>query len=120
MRSLQKALETAIAAGDVGSLDGWTLTNATGISANGKYICGTGTNPMGQTEAWVACLPKFCYTNCDGSSTAPVLTAGDIQCFMNAFANGLPYANCDNSRFPPVLNVNDFACFMTKFAAGCW
>ena len=29
-----------------------------------------------------------CYANCDGSTAAPVLTANDFQCFLNAFAAG--------------------------------
>jgi probable HAF family extracellular repeat protein len=40
---------------------GWTLTDATGISVAGDVvtIAGTGTNPDGDTEAWVAsyCVP---------------------------------------------------------------
>ena len=39
-------------------LTGWTLTSANGISADGLTIVGVGTNPAGQTEAWVATLPE--------------------------------------------------------------
>lgn len=120
MRRLQDVMQLAIAGEDTGELDGWTLTNATSISADGKYICGAGINPKGQTEGWIAKLPWYCYANCDGSSTPPILNAADMQCFLNAFASGLPQANCDNSRLPPVLNVNDFNCFLQKFAVGCW
>ena len=38
------------------NLTGWTLTEAKGISADGKVIVGYGTNPSGQTEAWFANL----------------------------------------------------------------
>ena len=34
------------------NLDGWTLTKATSISSNGRYIVGYGTNPSGQTDAF--------------------------------------------------------------------
>jgi probable HAF family extracellular repeat protein len=37
-------------------LAGWTLTDATGISANGRIIVGYGINPDGNTEAWRADL----------------------------------------------------------------
>jgi hypothetical protein len=69
-----------------------------------------------------------CYTNCDGSTTSPVLNVDDFTCFINAFAIGqtLPpaqqitdYANCDSSTAPPVLNVDDFTCFINQFALGC-
>jgi len=46
--------ETLIGAGlDV---SGWTLDEATGISADGFTIVGNGINPLGKSEAWVANL----------------------------------------------------------------
>jgi uncharacterized membrane protein len=46
--------ETLIGAGlDV---SGWTLSSANAISADGFTIVGSGTNPSGQSEAWVANL----------------------------------------------------------------
>ncbi len=38
-------------------LNGWTLVNATGVSADGRVIVGLGTNPAGNLEAWMAVLP---------------------------------------------------------------
>ncbi len=63
--------------------------------------------------------PPPCYANCDASTTNPVLTANDFQCFLNAFASGTSYANCDASTTNPVLTANDFQCFLNAFAAGC-
>ncbi|MCA2692911.1 MULTISPECIES: PEP-CTERM sorting domain-containing protein [unclassified Microcystis] len=52
MRSLQ-----AVLTNDYGlNLTGWTLREATGISADGLSIVGFGTNPNGLTEAWIARL----------------------------------------------------------------
>ena len=62
---------------------------------------------------------RTCYANCDLSAAAPVLTANDFQCFLNAFAMGASYANCDGSTTIPVLTANDFQCFLNAFAAGC-
>jgi probable HAF family extracellular repeat protein len=103
------------------NLNGWVLTEARGISANGRVIVGTGTNPAGNVEAWRVDLGAAppCYANCDGSTAAPILNVNDFTCFMNRYAGGDPYANCDGSTVVPVLNVNDFTCFMNKYAAGC-
>lgn len=38
----------------LGDLSGGTLYDATGISADDRTIVGTGRNPNGQTEAWLA------------------------------------------------------------------
>ena len=38
-------------------LTGWTLTSANGVSDDGQTIVGTGVNPDGHTEAWIATLP---------------------------------------------------------------
>ena len=38
------------------SLEGWTLTSATDISANGRTIVGNGTNSDGNAEGWIAML----------------------------------------------------------------
>ncbi len=62
---------------------------------------------------------SFCYVNCDGSESPPILNANDFQCFLNAFAAGSLYANCDGSTAVPVLNANDFQCFLNKYAVGC-
>jgi hypothetical protein len=60
-----------------------------------------------------------CTANCDGSSTAPILTANDFSCFLTAYAGGLCAANCDESTAPPLLNANDFTCFLNRFVQGC-
>jgi hypothetical protein len=36
----------------------WTNLGASGVSADGRTIVGTGTNPMGQTEAWIVTVPE--------------------------------------------------------------
>jgi len=39
-------------------LAGWNLWRATAVSADGRTIVGTGVNPDGQTEAWMAVIPE--------------------------------------------------------------
>jgi len=60
-----------------------------------------------------------CYPNCDCSTEAPILAAGDFVCFINAFRAGDSYANCDGSTGTPSLTAGDFVCFLNAFRAGC-
>lgn len=39
-------------------LTGWSLTNASGISSDGLTLVGTGRNPLGHAEAWIAHIPE--------------------------------------------------------------
>ena len=39
-------------------LTGWTLTTATDLSADGLTVVGTGINPDGNAEAWIATIPE--------------------------------------------------------------
>lgn len=56
-RSIQEMLENEFGL----NLTGWTLNSATGISADGLTIVGTGTNPIGQTEGWIASIVDLGY-----------------------------------------------------------
>jgi hypothetical protein len=54
MRSLREVLVNDFGLG--ASLAGWTLTSANDISVDGQFIVGSGTNPSGNGEAWMARL----------------------------------------------------------------
>ncbi len=77
----------------------------------------TVSNACGPVTSQHILLNLACGINCDGSYNAPVLTANDFQCYLNAFASGDSYANCDKSTGTPMLTANDFQCFMNKYAA---
>ena len=51
---LQTVLKDEYDLGD--SLEGWQLRRATEISPNGRFIIGSGTNPQGDNEFWLARL----------------------------------------------------------------
>ena len=55
-RNLQDVLADEF--GLASELQDWTLTEATGISADGRTIVGTGTNPSGNQEAWRVVLDQ--------------------------------------------------------------
>lgn len=101
------------------SMTGWRLDAATGISADGTVIVGYGRTPSAEMGAWVARVPRFCYANCDGSTSSPVINVEDFVCFQQRFVAEDPYANCDGSTSPPVINVEDYVCFQQRFVAGC-
>ncbi|MBX9792466.1 MAG: PEP-CTERM sorting domain-containing protein [Pirellulales bacterium] len=42
----------------VTNVTGWTLTQATAVSADGRTIVGRGINPDGNGEAWIATVPE--------------------------------------------------------------
>ena len=78
-------------------------------------------NPIGPMIAfWTAPgTTNACYANCDQSTSNPLLTANDFQCFLNEYAAGTSYANCDGSTNVPALTANDFQCFLNAYAGGC-
>jgi uncharacterized membrane protein len=53
LRNLQQVLTS-----DGLDLTGWTLTEATGISADGRTIVGEGVDPGGVLNAWIAVVPE--------------------------------------------------------------
>ncbi len=93
-----------------------TLSGTIGQSLCGQTSAATHTI---RTGFWIGLAPAVCYANCDGSTSVPVLTANDFQCFLNAFAASQAYANCDASTTLPVLTANDFQCFLNSYAAAC-
>lgn len=60
-RSLKYVLEHEY--GLAAALAGWTLLDATGLSADGLVICGSGYDPAGVNRGWVARLERQAYWN---------------------------------------------------------
>jgi uncharacterized membrane protein len=113
----QQSLRDLLIAGGAFGLEGWSLIEARGVSSDGAMVAGTGVDPLGRTQAFVAHLSgTSCYPNCDHSVSSPSLNVNDFVCFQSSFAAGDPYADCDQNS---ALNVNDFVCFQAAFAAGC-
>ncbi|MEZ4332228.1 MAG: PEP-CTERM sorting domain-containing protein [Myxococcota bacterium] len=56
-RSGMQALDVVLASLGI-DLNGWRLTDAVGISDDGRTIAGSGRSPGGRTEAWIAVVPE--------------------------------------------------------------
>jgi len=52
-----RRLKDVLLSSGLSAVADWTLTEATGISADGRVLVGNGTNPSGDTEGWIATLP---------------------------------------------------------------
>src|SRR5262249_55494082 len=76
-------------------LTGWTLSGATGISADGRTIAGYGQH-NGNSEAWVLTLPR-CGSADFNHDGAPANNA-DIQAFFACLA-GHCCPSCDTADF---------------------
>lgn len=67
------------------NLSGWTLQTAHGISADGSTITGTGLNPTGDTEAWIAHIPEpstlALFAACLPLATRSMRRRGGRSCF---------------------------------------
>src|SRR5690606_33260031 len=62
-------------------LTGWELRAATGVSADGTVIVGSGRNPAGHEEGWIARLGNGpCYADCDASSEIDFF---DFLCYQD-------------------------------------
>jgi probable HAF family extracellular repeat protein len=103
-------------------LTGWTLSSATGISADGRTIVGYGINPSGQDEAWVAqlsCVPDR-DTDGDGvldcDDNCPLIANQDQAdfdhdgigdaCDLDIDGDGVPNADDDCPATKPGLAVD--------------
>jgi probable HAF family extracellular repeat protein len=78
------------------NLNGWTLTEARGISADGTTIVGNGTDPQGQFEGWIAVVPRC--GSADFDHDGDTATDADIEAFFACLA-GNCCATCGSADF---------------------
>lgn len=85
-------------------LTGWTLNEANGVSADGLTIAGTGINPLGKQEAWIAHIGCVLGdTNNDGACSPD-----DIERFVHCLLHG-QFCGCADVTGDGVLNGSDIA-----------
>ena len=116
---------------------GWTLTQASGISADGLTVTGTGTNPSGKTEAWIVSLspaPEVELSiNLSRSPLTPVSPGQQVTYVIkvtnqgNATADGVTVTSTSSLDVTPVsvvatqgscTNVAAAVCDLGSLAAG--
>ncbi len=111
MRSLRTALML-----DRGlDLSGWTLTDARGISADGRTIVGNGISPCGRAQPWIAHLgtapPCTADFNGDGQTSTQ-----DIFAFLDAWFAGAGTADINHVN---CVDTQDIFDFLALWFVGC-
>ncbi len=102
MRSLRDVLVNDFGLG--ASLTGWTLLSANDISDDGQFIVGTGTNPSGDAEAWLARLDP-----------APMLP-GDFD--GDGDVDGRDFLAWQRGGSPNPLSASDLADWQANYGMG--
>jgi len=92
-------------------MTGWTLTKATGISADGLSIVGDGINPEGKNEAWIAVIPEiepFASYYVDGLYGSDDNDGLSVETAFATIQNAIDVAEDGDSVFvlPDVYNEN--------------
>jgi probable HAF family extracellular repeat protein len=101
------------------NLTGWTLSEARGISANGRVIVGTGSNPQGNLEAWRVDL---------GGPACPADINGDLQVDLSDLTillsnygttSGATLEDGDVEGNDGDVDLNDLTVLLANFGATC-
>jgi uncharacterized membrane protein len=110
-----------LTAAGVTSHVGWFLSNANGVSSNGLVVCGSGINPNGETEGWVATLPETdpvpCAADFNGDG---FLDFFDYDDYVNCFETGIcPPGKTADFNGDNFVDFFDYDDFVTAFELGC-
>src|SRR5262249_9420946 len=100
------------------NLGNWLLNEARGISANGRVIVGTGTNPSGNTEAWRVDLgPLPCPGDVNGDHQVDL---SDLTVLLSHFGttSGATLADGDLDNDGDV-DLADLASLLSHFGTIC-
>jgi hypothetical protein len=99
------------------SLAGWNLDYASAISADGQVVVGYGTNPNGDTEAWIARL---------GTAPAPpgdvnfdgVVDIFDVNVVSDHWGEHGPAGDANHDGVADIFDVNLISAHWTMLGGG--
>jgi probable HAF family extracellular repeat protein len=113
MRGLRDVLVNDFGLG--ASLVGWTLRRAEAISADGQFIVGSGTNPSGNNEAWLARLAIEPTLPGDYNQNGIVDTA-DYTVWRDRLGQSTTLANEHPAAATPgLVDAEDYAFWKANF-----
>ena len=92
-------------------MEGWTLTRARAVSADGMWIAGEGFAPDGHQQGWIASI--HCPVDYNNDFQADIMDFVTFQMYAQA---GDPIADCNVDG---VVDVLDYVCFVQAFENGC-
>jgi probable HAF family extracellular repeat protein len=114
MRDLRDVLVTDYGLGS--QLAGWTLTEATACSPDGRSVVGEGTDPAGNTEAWIARFdapPQVTATQVnDGSAQRSRVTSLQVT-----FSTQVSFATTPGAAFTLTRNSDSASVGLTATAS---
>jgi len=88
-----QVVKSILLVNNTAEVEGWELTQANGVSSDGRFIVGEGINPFGQREAWIASIPVQCVADVDDGSGTNTPDGG--------------------------VTIDDLLYFLARFEAGC-
>jgi hypothetical protein len=85
------------------STTGWTLHAAVGVSGNGQFIVGSGTDPAGKTEAYLVRYIDATVATTSSSPIAGLTTLGSVQSSVNQLDRQRQTIMAQQHGFTPAL-----------------
>jgi len=95
----------------------WRLEEVRAFSADGTVLVGTGTNPAGQRESWVAVLPRF-DRRLEDIDLNGCIDDADLLAVLFAFGN-TGYFDSADVNYDGVVDDADLLAVLFSFGAGC-
>lgn len=98
-------------------LAGWQISAALGISADGRVIVGRGTNPLGNTEAWIAHLP---FHLCPGDATGDFTTGlNDVGALLQIWDTDIDPADPRDLDADGHIGLSDLNVVIGNWGRSC-